>query len=82
MDKEIKDFIYQKNGWSHKESKETLKKASRNKNINGEKIMRLFLDGKCIYHGPVTLCQYKKKRYCNTYGITKEIAKKRFNITY
>ena len=84
MEKELKDFIYHKNGWiNEKVSKEVLLKAKRNKNINGQKIMRLFLDGKCIYRGPVTLCQKKKKDYCLTYGIAdKATIKRRFNITY
>lgn len=58
---ELKEFIYHKNGWIDKAPKDVVKKASRNKNINGEKIMRLFLDGKCIYRGPVQFCQKKKK---------------------
>lgn len=83
MEKELKDFIYHKNGWvDDKVTKEVIERAKRNKNINGQKIMRLFLDGKCIYKGPVTLCQTKKKKYCATYGITKENEKRRFNITY
>ena len=80
---ELKEFIYHKNGWIDKAPKDVVKKASRNKNINGEKIMRLFLDGKCIYRGPVQFCQKKKKDYCLCYGISnKELIKKRFRITY
>lgn len=84
MEKKLKDFVYHKNGWiDEKVSKEVIEKAKRNKNINGQKIMRLFLDDKCIYRGPVTLCQKKKKDYCLIYGITdKAIIKRRFNITY
>ena len=45
--------------------------------------MRLFLDGKCIYRGPVQFCQKKKKDYCLVYGIAdKETIKRRFKITY
>lgn len=81
---ELEKFIYHKNGWiDDKVSEEIIKKASRNKNINGEKIMRLFLDGRCIYRGPVQFCQKKKKDYCLTYGIIdKKIIKRRFKITY
>jgi hypothetical protein len=83
QNEQMRKFIYHKNGWiDDKVSDEILQRAKRNKNINGEKIMRLFLDGKCIYKGPVTLCQTKKKKYCATYGITKERAKERFHITY
>lgn len=80
---ELKEFIYHKNGWIDKVPKDVVKKASRNKNINGEKIMRLFLDGKCIYRGPVQFCQKKKKDYCLCYNIAdKETIKRRFKITY
>lgn len=80
----LKDFIYRKNGWiDDKVPKEIIKKASRNKNINGEKIMRLFLDGKCIYKGPVQFCQKKKKDYCLAYNLSnKDEIKRRFKITY
>lgn len=78
MDEQLKKFVYHKNGWSLPIEKP----PNRNKNINGEKIMRLYLDGKCIYKGPVQLCQYKKKQYCRTYGLTKEVADRRFKITY
>lgn len=78
MDEQLKKFVYHKNGWSLPIEKP----PSRNKNINGEKIMRLLLDGKCIYRGPVQFCQTKKKKYCATYGINKERAKERFRITY
>ena len=78
MEQELKKFIYHKNGWSMPIEKP----PSRNKNINGEKIMRLYLDGKCIYRGPVQICQMKKKQYCANYGISKERAKQRFRITY
>lgn len=83
MDEQLKSFIHHKNGWINKASPEVIKQASRNKNINGEKIMRLFLDGKCIYRGPVQFCQKKKKDYCLVYGIAdKETIKRRFKITY
>lgn len=80
----LKDFIYHKNGWiDDKVPKEIIKKASRNKNINGEKIMRLFLDGKCIYRGHVQFCQMKKKDYCLIYNISnKDEIKRRFKLTY
>lgn len=80
----LKDFIYRKNGWiDDKVPKEIIKKASRNKNINGEKIMRLFLDEKCIYRGPVQFCQKKKKDYCLVYNLSnKDEIKRRFKLTY
>lgn len=82
MDKELKDFIYHKNGWSKPmtdEERESLKKK-KNKNINGEKIMRLYFDGKLSYRGPVNLCQYKKRCLSKTYGIP--LRSERFKITY
>ena len=46
MDEQSKSFIHHKNGWIDRVSPEVIKQAARNKNINGENIMRLFLDGK------------------------------------
>lgn len=84
MDEQLRDFIYTKNGWSKPmtEEEKTLLRKSRNKNINGEKILRLVFDGKVIYRGPVNLCQYKKRCLCKTYGIGPERARERFKITY
>nr|DAG00379.1 MAG TPA: hypothetical protein [Siphoviridae sp. ct3r22] len=83
LDCKLKEFVYHKNGWSNKVSKDIISKAKRNKNINGEKIMRLFLDGKCIYRGPVQFCQKKKKDYCLVYNLSnKEEINRRFRITY
>lgn len=84
MDEKLKEFIYNKNGWSKPMTEEERSKLrkSRNKNIRGEKIMRLYFDDKVIYKGPVNLCQYKKRCLCKTYGIDPERAKKRFKLTY
>ena len=41
MDEQLKSFIYHKNGWTDKVSPEVIKQASRNKNINGEKIIEV-----------------------------------------
>ena len=83
LDCKLKEFVYHKNGWNNKVSKDIISKAKRNKNINGEKIMRLFLDGKCIYRGPVQFCQKKKKDYCLVYNLSnKEEINRRFRITY
>ena len=63
LDCKLKEFVYHKNGWSDKVPKDVILKAKRNKNINGEKIMRLFLDCKCIFKGTIIFCQNKKKDY-------------------
>lgn len=84
MDDQLRDFVYTKNGWSKPmtEEEKALLRKNRNKNINGEKILRLVFDGKIIYRGPVNLCQYKKRCLCKTYGIGPERAKERFKIIY
>lgn len=78
MEEELKRFIYQNNGWKLPEEPP----PKKNPNIRGEKIGTLWLDGKVLKKGSFSLLQKKKKDYCKTYGIPKEVAEKRFKLTY
>lgn len=78
MEEDLKKFVYHKNGWMVPEKPP----PKKNPNIRGEKIGKLWLDGKVVKKGSFPVLQTWKKKYCKAYGITAENAKKRFNLTY
>ena len=72
-DKKLKEFIYQKNGWSLPQ----IKKTEADKNLKGDRCGKLLYDGQVIIQGAFPLLQKKKKEMLG-YGCKKD----RFKITY